>query len=196
MKSLRYLFPIIASSCLLSACVPVLLGGGATTASVVHDRRTAGSVIDDNALEVKINARISKEVGLSENSHINITGYNGNILLTGEAASNQVRQAIADIASSDPNVRNVYNRIVIGRASTLLERSYDAKQTAKVKTAMFDVNVPGFDPTRVKVVTEHGTTYLLGLVTPQEGQEAARIASRVTGVKEVITLFETPLGAP
>ena len=192
MKPLRYLLPLVATSCLLSACVPVLLAGATTTASVVHDRRTAGSIVDDNALEVKINAIIAKNSPLADQSHVNVTGYNGNILLTGEAASEQVRQAIGNIASAEPNVKNVYNRIIIGRASTLLERTYDAKQTAKVKAAMFDVDIPGFDPTRVKVVTEHGTTYLLGLVTPQEGQEAARIASRVSGVREVVTLFEAP----
>lgn len=192
MKPIRFLLPLIISSGLLSACVPVLIGGATTTASVVHDRRTAGSIVDDNALEVKINTIISKNTPLAEQSHVNVTGYNGNILLTGEAASEQIRQAIGNIASSEPGVKNVYNRIIIGRASSLSERAYDAKQTAKVKAAMFDVGIPGFDPTRVKVVTEHGTTYLLGLVTPQEGQEAARIASRVTGVREIVTLFEAP----
>lgn len=193
MKMRCCLLPLLVSSCLLSACVPVLIGGATTTASVAHDRRSAGSIVDDNALEVKILTAIGKVQSLSQQSHVNVTGYNGNILLTGEAASDAVRQAIVNIASAEPNVKDVYNQIVIGRASTLLERSYDAKQTAKVKAAMFDVNLPGFDPTRVKVVTEHGVTYLLGLVTAQEGQEAARIASRVTGVKEVVTLFEAPL---
>lgn len=89
-------------------------------------------------------------------------------------------------------MKNVYNQIIIGRASKLSERAYDAKQTAKVKAALLDVPVPGFDPTRVKVVTEHGVTYLMGIVTPQEGDAAANIASRVSGVKQVITLFEPP----
>ena len=119
-----------------------------------------------------------------------MTGYNGMVLLTGEAFDDNIRQQITAMAKSVPGVKRVENQLVIGRRSTFMERAYDSKQTAKVKTALLDIKLPGFDPTRVKVVTEHGYTYLLGIVSREEAEAAASVASRVTGVKEVVTMFE------
>ena len=112
------------------------------------------------------------------------------VLLTGEAYDENIRQQITAAAKSVQGVKRVENQLVIGRRSTFMERTYDSKQTAKVKSALLDIKLPGFDPTRVKVVTEHGYTYLLGIVSQEEASAAASIASRVSGVKGIVTMFE------
>lgn len=175
---------------ILQGCAPVVVGGAATTASVIHDRRTAGTVIDDTTHSLNIRHRLSADKTVADNSHINVTTYNSQVLLTGEAFNEQIKAQAEAIAKATEGTRLVQNQIVIGRRSTLLERAYDSKQTAKVKTALFDVKSPGFDPTRVKVTTEHGITYLMGLVSEQEAVAVEAIVSRVSGVKRVVTLFE------
>ena len=112
------------------------------------------------------------------------------VLLTGEAYNENIRQHITAAVEQIPGVRQVRNQLVIGRRSTFIERAYDSKQTAKVKSALLDVKIAGFDPTRVKVVTEHGYTYLLGIVSEEEAMAAVDIARRVSGVKEIVSMFE------
>ncbi|WP_072280871.1 BON domain-containing protein [Rappaport israeli] len=181
---------LILSALFIQACAPLLIGGAATTAGVIHERRTAGTVIDDNTLEVLVFGKLSGDDLVSDNSHINVTAYNGQVLLSGEVFNEQIRARAVDIVQQIGYVKLIQNQLIIGRKSTLAERTYDTKQTAKVKIALLDVAVAGFDPTRVKVVTEHGITYLMGLVSEQEAKAATEIARRVSGVRKVITYFE------
>ena len=187
---MKKILPLLVISPFLSACAPLLLGGAATTATVAHDRRSTGTIIDDNTLEVKVHATIADNKLLADNSNVSVTGYNGTILLTGEAYDDNIRQQITAAAKSVHGVKRVENQLVVGRRSTFMERTYDSKQTAKVKAALLDIKLPGFDPTRVKVVTEHGYTYLRGIVSQEEAEAAASVASRVSGVKGVVTMFE------
>ena len=187
---MKKILPLLVISPFLSACAPLLLGGAATTATVAHDRRSTGTIIDDNTLEGKVHATIADNKLLADNSNVSVTGYNGTILLTGEAYDDNIRQQITAAAKSVHGVKRVENQLVVGRRSTFMERTYDSKQTAKVKAALLDIKLPGFDPTRVKVVTEHGYTYLLGIVSQEEAEAAASVASRVSGVKGVVTMFE------
>lgn len=184
------LFATLAATFALQGCAPIILGGAATGAGVIHDRRSAGTVIDDNTAELAISARINGTPPLRDNSHVSVTGYATEILLTGEAYNDEVRRQIEALARGQAGVTKVHNHIIVGRPSTLSERGYDTKQTAKVKAALFDVRVPGFDPSRVKVVTEHGVTYLMGIVSQQEAQAVAHVASRVSGVQRIVTLFQ------
>lgn len=181
---------LIFSALFIQACAPLLIGGAATTAGVIHERRTAGTVIDDNTLEVLVFGKLSGDDLVSNNSHINVTAYNGQVLLSGEVFNEQIRARAVDIVQQIGYVKLIQNQLIIGRKSTLAERAYDTKQTAKVKIALLDVAVAGFDPTRVKVVTEHGITYLMGLVSEQEAKAATEVARRVSGVRKVITYFE------
>lgn len=174
----------------LQGCVPLMVGGAATGAVVANDRRTTGTIVDDKTLQLNIGNRINSIARLSGNSHVNITAYNGLILLTGEASNEIIRRDIETVARAFEGVRDVRNHIVIGPRSSFLNRTYDSAQTAKVKTALFDVKAEGFNPNRVKVVTEHGVTFLMGIVTLQEAEAIASVASRVSGVKQVVTLFE------
>lgn len=188
---MKKILSLLIATLLLQGCAPILLGGAATAGvGVAHDRRSTGTLIDDNTLELKVKSAIASNKLLADNSNVSVTGYNGMMLLTGEAFDDNIRQQITAMAKSVPGVKRVENQLVIGRRSTFMERAYDSKQTAKVKTALLDIKLPGFDPTRVKVVTEHGYTYLLGIVSREEAEAAASVASRVTGVKEIVTMFE------
>lgn len=176
---------------LLSACVPALVVGGATaTVGALHDRRGVSTYLDDNAIEMSIGSKFLTTASINANSHINVTAYNGLVLLTGEVAHPNLRQEATAIARNTKGVRTVSNHLVVGRNSTLSERGYDTTQTAKVKTALMSVNIQGFDFTRVKVVSEHGVTYLLGLVSAQEAQAVIHQARQVSGVKSVVNLLE------
>ncbi|MFZ1641512.1 MAG: BON domain-containing protein [Candidatus Contendobacter sp.] len=175
---------------LLNGCVGLLVGGTAVGIGMAHDRRTTGTVVDDQTIELKLYDALNQQ--LPPGNHINITSYNGAVLLSGEAVSAQARQQAEAIARGiDPPVIEVYNELVIGPPSALSSRSNDTLLTTKVKTALLRINdIPDFDPTRVKVVTERGVVYLMGLVRPQEANAAADVASQVDGVRQVVTLFE------
>ena len=114
------------------------------------------------------------------------------MLLTGQIVSVPARQLAEDIARrTDPPVREVYNELVIGPPIALSAQANDALLTTRVKTSLFQINnLPDFDPSRVKVVTENSVVYLLGLVRPVEADAAADIASQVAGVRQVVTIFE------
>ncbi|SUO97951.1 BON domain-containing protein [Suttonella indologenes] len=178
------------SAAFLQGCAPLLVGGAATGVMIADDRRTTGTVIDDKTLQLYISNRIASIPRLAENSHVNVNTFNGLVLLTGEAANETIRQDIETVARAMEGTVNVNNHMIIGPMSSLINRSYDAAQTAKVKTVMLDVKVEGFNPNRVKVVTEHGITYLMGIVTQQEANAIANVASRVSGVAQVVTMFE------
>lgn len=181
----------LALALALSGCAGLLVGGAATGVSMVHDRRTAGAIVDDQTLELKLYDTLNQQ--LPPGNRISVTSYNGAILLTGEVVSEAARQRADAIARSfnPPPVRMVHNELVIGAPSPLSVQSNDALLTTKVKTALFQINtIADFDPSRVKVVTERGVVYLLGLVRPAEADAAANVASQVSGVRQVVTLFE------
>jgi len=182
---------VLALALTLSGCAGILVGGAATGVSVAHDRRTTGAIVDDQTIELKLYDVLNRQ--LPPGNRISITSYNGTVLLTGEAVSGEARQRAEAIARSfnQPPVRMVYNELVVGSPSPLSVQSNDALLTTKVKTALFQINtIPDFDPTRVKVVTDRGVVYLLGLVRPQEANAAAEVVSQVSGVRQVVTLFE------
>lgn len=175
----------------LSGCVGLLVGGTATGISVAHDRRTTGTVVDDQTIELKLYDVFNQQ--LPPGNRISITSYNGTVLLTGEAVSEGARQQAEQIARrfNEPPVRMVHNELIIGPPSPLSVQSNDALLTTKVKTSLFQIHsIPDFDPTRVKVVTDRGVVYLLGLVRPVEADATANVASQVGGVQQVVTLFE------
>lgn len=177
------------STLLLSGCAGLLIGGTAVGVGVAHDRRTTGTVVDDQTIELKIYDALNAQ--LPPGNQISTTSYNGIVLLTGSVVSEAARQQAETIARGvTPPVREVYNELVVGRPSPLSSRSNDALLTTKVKTALLQVKIADFDPTRVKVVTERGVVYLMGLVRPNEADAAANVASQVGGVRQVVTLFE------
>ena len=176
---------------LSSACVPVVLvGGAAATASVVHDRRTAGSIVEDEAIELRVLSALSKDTELHEQAHINVTSYEDVVLLSGEAPSEAMRTRAGEIARAQKEVRRVHNELVVAAPSSMMTRTSDSLITSRVKSALFGVKIDGFDPSRVKVVTENGTVYLMGLLHRAEATEVTEQTRQISGVQRIVTLYQ------
>ena len=181
---------VVLATALLSGCFALFVGGTAMGVSVAHDRRTTGTVMDDQTIEMKLYDLINRS--LPPGNHVSIISYNGVVLLAGTVVSEQARQQAEQIARGlkEPPVRLVHNELVIGPASSASVQSNDALLTTKVKSALFGIQITDFDPTRIKVVTDRGIVYLMGLVRPAEADAVANTASQVGGVRQVVTLFE------
>ncbi len=181
---------LLVTTLLLNACAPLVVGGAAATASVAHDRRTAGTVIEDQSIELRIRSALNKDPELSKQAHINITSFNGIVLLSGEAPTSALRERAGEIARKTRKVRRVHNEIQIAAPSSMMTRSSDSWITTKVKSVMLGAAGDGIDPTRIKVVTENGTVFLMGLVTHGEADAATEKARQVKGVQRIVKLFE------
>ncbi len=179
---------LLASNLSLSGCFTAVAAGTATTVAVSHDRRSAGTVVDDRVLELKALSKINELLKNDPDSHLSAVAYNGNILLVGQASNDSLKHDVESKIRDIPSVGRIYNEITINEAISPLVRSKDTWITTKVKGNM--VLERYFDSTRVKVVTEDGIVYLLGLVTQKEEDLAVDLARHVDGVKKVITLFE------
>ncbi len=172
----------------LGGCIGAVATGTAVGISVAHDRRTAGTVLDDEGIELKALRLVFEDKELREQTHINVTSYNLQVLVTGEAPTRELMDRLIDGIRRIPKVRKVYNEIAIAAPSALVSRSSDSLLTTKVKTRLFTIK--NFDATRVKVVTERGVVYLMGLVSAQEAEAATEAARQVGGVLKVVKLFE------
>jgi len=183
--------PIILIAILLQGCASAVVSGAATGAAVAHDRRTVGTFVDDEIIEVKAASRLFSDQEIFDNTHINITSYNNIILLSGEAPTDALKNKAYNLISSIPKVRKIHNEIAIAAPSSLLTRSSDSWITAKVKTNLFQIkDVPDFDPTRIKVISENGTVFLMGIVTRNEADIVINASRTVGGVQRVVKLFE------
>jgi osmotically-inducible protein OsmY len=178
-----------ASVVALQGCAPLLVGGAATGVAMAHDRRSAGTVLSDENIELSIRRWIAEDKTFA-GSHINVTSYNNIVLLTGEVPTREIGLKAAKLARETSKVRQVHNELVIAEPSSLAARSNDGLITAGVKSMLLGVDQPGFDPTRVKVVTERNVVYLMGLLKQAEADQASERARRVQGVSKVIRLFE------
>jgi len=173
---------------LLHACAAVVVTGGATGATVAHDRRTTGTFIEDQAIELKANKSLYTDKELNKQAHLNVTSYNTVVLVTGETPSEELRNRAIDIVRNIPKVIHVHNEITIAAPSAMVSRSSDTLITTKVKTKL--LTMKGFDGTRTKIVTEKGVVYLMGLLTREESDIATNIARQVGGVQKVVKLFQ------
>ena len=182
-------FAAAVSLCLLAGCVPVLIAGAAGGAAMVAtDRRSAGAQVDDESIELKITTQASSEFG--ERIHLNVTSFNGVVLLTGEVPDQAALASVGNLAKNTEKVRVVHNEMVIGPNSDFSARSNDTYITSKVKTRMLEANK--FPPNAVKVVTERSVVYLLGIDSKEEGDAAAEIAATTAGVARVVKFFQYP----
>lgn len=170
----------------LTACFPAVVGGVAAGGAMAADRRTSGTYIEDEAIELKAKKSLMQE--LNENVHANVTSFNRNVLISGEAFSEKAKARAEEIVKNIDNVRSVTNELVVAPNTTLANRSNDAFITSKVKASMLKQN--RFPPNYVKVVTENRVVFLMGMVTQQEAAAAAEIASSISGVEKVVKVFE------
>ena len=176
---------IVALLATLPGCFPLVATGMGAAILVADDRRTTGSIVDDEAIENKALLRIQQR---HNEAHVNVTSFNRIVLITGEARSAEVRSDIERIVREVENVRSVQNEMSVGQTTTLMLRGNDSVQTSKVKARMLDANK--FRANHVKVVTENGIVYLMGLVKRQEAQDATDISRTTSGVQRVVRVFE------
>ncbi|MGR8949894.1 MAG: BON domain-containing protein [Gammaproteobacteria bacterium] len=174
----------------LNGCAGILFGSAVTGAAVANDTRTTGSVIEDQSIELKATELIWKDPELKDQSHISTTSYNQIVLLTGQTPTEDLRQRAEAKVASIEKVRHVYNELSIAAPNSLTTRSSDTVLTAKVKTKL--IALKEIDGTKVKVVTENGVVYLMGLLAGTNADLAASAASTVGGVQKVVKLFEAP----
>jgi osmotically-inducible protein OsmY len=178
---------VCGTSMVLSGCVPLVIAGAAGGAALVAtDRRSAGVQLDDESIELKIASNIGS--GFGDRVHVNVTSYDGVVLLTGEVPTQDLKGQIGEIARTTPKVKRVDNELGVAPVSSVGTRANDSYITSKVKARFVEANK--FPPNRVKVVTEREVVYLMGIVTHSEADLATQIAATTSGVVRVVKLFE------
>lgn len=170
----------------LSACAPLIVGGAVVGGVMAVDRRTAGTQIEDEGIELRAANRIRETLG--DRVHVNVTSYNRQALLTGEVPTAQDRQTVEQIVAQVENTRSVVNDLAVAPNSSLGQRSNDTFITGKVRASLVDAQ--DISANSFKVVTERNIVYLMGRVSQREANRATEIARGVSDVRKVVRVFE------
>ena len=176
----------VGASVWLSACVPMVVTGAAVGAMAAVDRRTLGAQTEDQTLELKGLTQVRDTMG--NTGGVSMTSYNRKVLLTGQVPDQDTRAKVEKLVRGLPNVRDVVNELQLAPAGGLGMAAGDLALSTRVKAAL--IQAAGVESQTIKVVSESGVVYLMGLVTRAEGDRAAQAASRVSGVTRVVTAFE------
>ena len=176
--SLLLLLPL--SAVLLQGCAEM------TTAGTAVDRLTTGTMVEDEGIELRSTNRVSERFG--DKVHINVTSYNRSVLVTGEVPNTPTKMEIEKLIQAVPNVRGITNELQVIDATSLTSRANDSAITGKVKARLFDSGK--LNAMHVKVITENGVVYLLGMVTEGEANAAAEVARTTGGVRKVVKVFD------
>lgn len=186
MKLLLRILTIVCLITTVTGCFPLVAGGMAETALVIADRRNSGTQAIDRGLQLEVDSTITKTYG--ENVHINVTVFNRKVLLTGEVRTDQIKAEIDAKVKSMKNAGEVINELIAAPLSSLSSRANDTFLTTKVKTIFLaNENVPS---NSMKIATEAGRVYLMGIVTEAEANKAVDLARQASGVKQVVKLFD------
>ncbi len=184
---------VVSAALLLGGCIEAALVGGAATGVMIgSDRRPAEVVLGDERVEVTANNRLGQK--LDEKAHVNVTSYNYTVLLTGEVPDAKAKEEAERTVAQIERVKGVVNELQIAGATSMQARGNDTFLTGRVKAAF--IGPQKFSPLNVKVVTEAGVIYLLGLVTRKEADDATEIARGIGGVQKVVRVFEYLPAAP
>lgn len=185
---LKATFAVLSSALLLQGCIAgVVVGSAAVATKTATDPRSVGTQVDDGTLEARVENALSKDQQLKKDARVVATAYQGKVLLTGQSPNADLTARAKQIAMGVEGTSEVYNEIRQGTPVSLSTASSDTWITTKVRSQLWTSDT--VKSSNVKVTTENGEVFLLGLVTQQEGQSAAQIASQVSGVKHVTTAF-------
>ncbi len=185
---MKKLIIIMGLAFALQGCFFAGAAAGAAGVAIVYDHRKLERILEDQKITKTISDRLYENRNLHENSHIEVSCFNRVVLLTGEATTAELRQQADDIARSVPNVARVYNQVVIKGPTSSLTRASDSWITAKIKTEMLATK--DLQSGSIKVVTENGTVYLMGIVSRDQADMAVEIARQVSGVQKVVKVFQ------
>lgn len=181
-------FGLCCMSLVSSCAAPLVAAGAAGGATVANDQRSNQSLLDDQFIEAKAKDAVYADPKRAKRVHVNVTSYNRVVLLTGETLSQAERKEVVNIVRHIDKVRRVHNELRVADLTDFSSRTGDSWITSKVKSQMLATK--GFPSSRIKVVTENDSVFLMGLVTKEIGNDAASIARQISGVKRVIKLFE------
>jgi len=177
---------LLASLASLSACAPLIVGGAVMTGVMATDRRTTGTQVEDESIEIKVANAVRQDLG--DRVHLNVTSFNRQVLLSGEVRTAADKERAEKLAQSQENVNSVVNDLAVMPVSTLTQRSKDTVTTGRVKAAFVDAK--DLQVNAFKVVTERGIVYMMGRVTAREAKRATEIARSMSGVTKVVRVFE------
>lgn len=187
---LKRLLALLLVVPLLGGCVAAVVAGGAATGAAVHDRRSVGTVLDDQALQIAIIDRIYQERDRFDGTRIKAVVHNGIALLIGEVFDESLKARAGERANELQGVKRVVNELLIGEPPGVWRRSGDATLTSRVKAALIGIDMPGFDASRINVTTVRGEVYLMGLVSRAEADATVDTIRTMRGVNRIIKVFE------
>ena len=170
----------------LTACFPLIMGSAVMGTLVATDRRTSGTVVEDEGIEIKSANRVRENLG--DRAHVSVTSYNRQALITGEVPSAQDKALVEKLVSGVENVRNVVNELAVMGNSTLTQRSSDSLVTGRVKAGLVDAK--DLFANSFKIRTEHGVTYIMGRVTQREANRATEVITATPGVQRLVRILE------
>ncbi len=180
---------LLLSMCLLQGCIgTAFVAGAAAGGAVVNDRRPMKTIVKDQEIEHEAGIQIYGTKAINDNCHIVVVSFNHIVLLAGQAPTPALRALVVSTIKKIPDIKRIFNEISLGKPTSPLVRSSDAWITTKAKTEL--LLTKDLHSGQIKVITENGTVYLMGLVTPRQGNMAAAVTRRIAGVKRVVKLFE------
>jgi len=187
-----FLLLLLLNSLLISACSTVATNGEELTEqSLLHERRTREAILLDKDIETEAYSELNSEDELLNQCHFTITAFNGAVLVTGEAPNEALEKKIISTVQGVSNVKLIHDNLTIGYPSDANSRANDALITDTVRIALKQIRtIPNFDPAMVKVITENGTVYLMGLVHRDEGTVVINVTKLQPGIKQIVTVFE------
>ncbi len=191
MKKL-FLSLVLLNCLLISACSTVATNSAPLTEqNLLQDRRTREAILIDKDIETEAYSELNSEDDLLKQCHFTITAYNGAVLITGEAPNEALRKKIIATVQVIPHVKLIHDNLIITSPSDANSRANDQLITSTVKTALSQIRtMPDFDPAMVKVITENGTVYLMGLVQRDEGTVVINVTKLQPGINQIVTVFE------
>jgi osmotically-inducible protein OsmY len=170
----------------LSGCAPLILGSAVGSAFVATDRRTSGTQLEDQGIELKAGKRVRDAIG--DRGHVNVTAYNRQVLLTGEVPTEADKAAVARAVAGVENVNKVMDELAVTLNSSLSTRSSDVLLASKVRATLVDAR--DLISNAFKIEVQRGEVYLMGLVTEREANRAAELTASISGVKRVVKAFQ------
>lgn len=187
-RSLPSLLGLLLIAAQLQGCAGLFAAGAVGTVSAIHDRRTLGTQIDDQSIELKAIAALTEDNKLNQQAHVRVFSYGGELLLVGQTPTEYLRSEAVRLVKPIQGVSRIHNELQIREVTSLKIRANDSWITTKINGSM--LTYEQLDPTRIQVVTENSKVYLLGLVSRAEAKLATDIARNTKGVKEVVTVFQ------
>ncbi len=187
-KRVKHLIGLFFVCLTLQGCVVATVAVVAGGISVANDRRTLGKQIDDQSIEFSAYNALEENKAISDNANIQLVSVNGSVLLVGQAPNTYLRDLVIKTVKETQNVTKIHDQIRIGKVTSVTTQSNDIWLTSKAKSALFSNDASSFN--HIKVITENGEVFLLGLVTDREAIQAVDVVRKLSGVAKVFRGFE------